>query len=80
MNRYANGSPKQDDGRREISLRTRWLDAKGREWAIVEKLPFGRNVCSTTDRRYQMDWTTKQIRAATSAPDAEAALIEWVQS
>jgi hypothetical protein len=45
-------------------MQTRWLDGKGREWRILEKLPFGRNVCTTTDRRFQGDWTTRDIRAA----------------
>lgn len=47
-----------------VTLQTRWLDAKGREWRIVEKMPFGRNVCTTTDGRRQGEWTHKEIRAA----------------
>ena len=49
---------------------TRWLDAKGREWRILEKLPAGRNLCTTTDRRYQGDWTTREIRSALAARKA----------
>lgn len=50
-----------------VTMQTRWLDGKGREWRIVEKMPFGRNVCTTTDGRYQGDWTHKEIRAALAA-------------
>lgn len=50
-----------------VTMQTRWRDAKGREWRIVEKLPFGRNVCTTTDGRIQGDWTHKEIRAALRA-------------
>lgn len=47
-----------------VTMQTRWTDAKCREWRIVEKMPFGRNSCTTTDRRYQAEWTHKEIRAA----------------
>jgi hypothetical protein len=47
-----------------LTMQTRWHDAKGREWRIVEMLPFGRNICSTTDRRFQGAWTHKEIRNA----------------
>jgi hypothetical protein len=50
-----------------VTMQTRWTDAKGREWRIVEKMPFGRNVCTTTDRRFQAEWTHKEIRAALAA-------------
>lgn len=47
-----------------ITKETRWLDAKGREWQVYEKRPFGVNECRTTDRRFQGEWTTREIRAA----------------
>lgn len=54
-----------------LTMATRWLDARGREWRIVVKLPFGRNVCTTTDCRYQGDWTHKEIRAALASMPME---------
>lgn len=47
-----------------LSMLTRWNDQKGRQWQIVEKLPFGRNLCTTTDRRFQAEWTHAEIRSA----------------
>jgi hypothetical protein len=56
----------------DLTTQTRWLDGKGREWRIVEKLPFGRNVCTTVDRRFQGDWTTRDIRSALANQQAAA--------
>ncbi len=53
-----------------VTMATRWRDARGREWQIVEKLPFGRNSCTTTDRRYQGDWTHREIREALASRSA----------
>ena len=52
--------------RQPVTMQTRWRDGKGREWQIVEKLPFGRNLCTTVDRRLQGEWTHKEIRHALS--------------
>lgn len=46
---------------------TCWRDAKGREWEIFEKCPFGRHFCRTTDRRFQGEWSSREIREALSA-------------
>jgi hypothetical protein len=55
-----------------ITHQTRWMDAKGREWRIIEMFPFGRNLCTTIDLHYQGDWPTKEIRAAISGPRVDA--------
>lgn len=47
-----------------LTKATRWMDAKGREWMILEKYPGGRNLCTTVDRRYQGEWSHRDIRKA----------------
>lgn len=50
----------------ELTTETRWTDERGRVWRIVEKMPFGRNLCTTTDdgRKLVGEWTHNEIRAA----------------
>lgn len=56
-----------------ITLNTRWRDAKGREWRIIEKYPFGRNECCLVDAPWHSGgWTTREIRAAIAAASPAA--------
>ena len=48
----------------EVQEGDKWQDAQGRAWEVVERLPFGNNLCRTTDLRYVRDWTDKEIRTA----------------
>lgn len=48
-----------------ITKDTRWTDAKGRVWRVVENLYFGRWFCVLADRpSYSGEWTSKEIRKA----------------
>jgi hypothetical protein len=44
---------------------TRWTDAKGRVWRVLENMYFGRYLCVLADKpSYSGVWTSKEIRAA----------------
>jgi hypothetical protein len=48
-----------------ITLSTRWQDAKGRAWRVLENRHFGRYLCVLADNpAYSGEWTTQEIRAA----------------
>lgn len=48
-----------------ITMETRWQDAKGRTWRVIENRHFGRYLCALADRpSYSGEWTAKEIRAA----------------
>ncbi len=49
----------------QITKETRWTDAKGRMWRVIENLHFGRYLCVLADRpSYSGEWTAKDIRSA----------------
>jgi hypothetical protein len=48
-----------------IDSKTRWNDAKGRTWRVLQNRQFGRYLCVLADKPgYSGDWTAKDIRAA----------------
>lgn len=48
-----------------IDSKTRWLDAKGRNWRVLQDLHFGRFLCVLADNAgYSGEWTARDIRAA----------------
>ena len=56
-----------------ITKRTRWQDAKGRTWQVLDHLHFGRYFCALADRHsYHGELTAKDIRSAIQLPDGEA--------
>lgn len=53
---------------------TRWADAKGRIWRVLENLHFGRYLCVLADKpSYSGVWTSKEIRAALAKAKGGAA-------
>jgi hypothetical protein len=57
-----------------ITFSTRWKDAKGRTWRVIENMHFGRYNCVLEDRpSYSGWWTAKEIRAAISRLHPEGA-------
>lgn len=63
-----------------ITKKTRWQDAKGRTWQVLEHLHFGRYFCALADRHsYHGEWTAKDIRRAVQLPDGEAHTIPGSQ-